>query len=120
MIPLREKDILGPKKRRSKYNAKPVMIDGTRFASMAEAKYYKLLKLRERAGEVHGVELQKPFALIGPDGLLIATYRADFAYWDAREDRFRVIDVKGVETEVFKIKRKMMKSFLGIEVEVVK
>lgn len=58
--------------------------------------------------------------MIGPDGVLITTYKCDFAFWDLKADRFRVIDVKGVETDVFKLKRKMMKSFLGIDVETVK
>lgn len=105
--------------KRNKYGAKKTTIDGITFDSKAESDYYALLKMREKAGEVSGVEMQHPFALVGPDGLLIATYRCDFAFWDLVEGRFRVIDVKGVETPVFKLKRKLMKSFLGINVEVV-
>lgn len=105
---------------RNKYGAKKTVLDGIRFDSKAEANFYATLKLREKAGEVSGVELQRPFALIGPDGEVITTYRSDFAFWDHIEDRFRVVDVKGVETDVFKLKRKMMRSMLGIEVEVVK
>ncbi|TPW26012.1 DUF1064 domain-containing protein [Pararhizobium mangrovi] len=107
-------------KRRSKYGNRRCELDGIRFDSKAERDYYARLKQREKAGEVGGVELQRPFAMIGPDGRLITTYKADFAFWDHTADRFRVIDVKGVETAVFKIKRKMMRSFHGIEVEVVK
>ncbi len=110
---------IAPKKR-SKYRNEPVVIDGIRFDSKREAAYFAALKLREKAGEVGGVELQKPFPILGPKGELICTYRADFAFWDHKEDRFRVIDVKGVETDVFKLKRKLMRAFKGIEIEVVK
>lgn len=104
----------------NKYGAKKTVVDGITFDSRAEARYYVQLKLREQAGEVGGVELQRPFAVLGPKGELITTYKADFAFWDFTEDRFRVIDVKGVETPVFRLKRKMVKAFLGIDVEVVK
>lgn len=107
-----------PKK--NKYGARRTMIDGILFDSKAEASYYTKLKMREEAGEVSAVELQRPFALIGPTGELICTYRADFCFWDHKADRFRVVDVKGVETGVFKLKRKMMKVLLGINVETTK
>lgn len=108
------------KPKRTKYGNKKVMLDGIRFDSKREAEYYAALKLREKAGEVIGVELQRPFALLGNNGMLIATYKADFCFWDNVADRFRVIDVKGVETKDFKLKKKMMLGLLGINVEVVK
>lgn len=108
-----------PKKPR-KYRNEPVVVDGIRFDSKREAAYYGELQVRAKAGEVSAVELQKPFALLGPDGLLVATYKADFAFWDHVEDRFRVIDVKGVETKEFRIKKRLMKSLKGIDVEVVR
>jgi hypothetical protein len=103
-----------------KYRNKPVVIDGIRFDSKAEGNYYLALKDREAKGEVGGVELQKRFPILGPKGELVCTYVADFAFWDHREDRFRIVDVKGVETKEFKLKRKMMRAFNGIEIEVVK
>lgn len=107
-------------KRPSKYGNKRVVVDGITFDSIAESKYYRVLKDRAERGEVGGVELQKPFSILGPKGELICTYKADFAFWDHKADRFRVIDVKGVETDVFKLKRKMMQALKGIEVEVVR
>ena len=108
------------KPKRNKYGAKRTVIDGVLFDSKAEATYYTALKMREKAGEVSAVELQRPFSLLGPKGELICTYKADFCFWDHKADRFRVVDVKGVETSVFKLKRKMMKVLLGIEVETAK
>lgn len=113
-----QEKITRPKK--NKYGARRTMIDGILFDSKAEAAYYTKLKMREKAGEVSAVELQRSFALLGPTGMLICTYRADFCFWDHKVDRFRVVDVKGVETAVFKLKRKMMKVLLGIDVETAK
>ena len=107
-----------PKQR--KYRNQPVTVDGHRFDSKREAAYYGELRTREKQGEVSAVEMQVPFALLGPDGALLTTYRADFCFWDHIQDRFRVIDVKGVVTKEFRIKKRLMKSLKGIDVEVVK
>ena len=87
--------------------------------SKREAAYYADLKLREKAGEVHGVEIQRPFA-ITISGLLICTYRCDFSYIDNADKRLHVVDVKGVETDVFRLKKKLMKAVHKIDIEVVK
>nr|WP_278434289.1 DUF1064 domain-containing protein [Brucella anthropi] len=105
--------------KRNKYGAKKTMLDGITFDSKAEARYYAQLKQREKAGEVHSVELQRPYVL-SVDGFLIATYKADFSFWDHVEERQRVIDVKRVVTPVFRLKQKMMKAIYGIDIEVVK
>lgn len=107
-----------PKKR--KYRNEPVVIDGRRYASKREAAYCENLILLEKAGKIGGLEFQKRFSLLGPKGEVICTYVADAAFWDHEQDRFRVIDVKGVETDVFKLKRKMMRAIKGIDVEVVR
>lgn len=112
---------LAPAAKPSKYRNTPVTVDGIRFDSKREAAYYSELKIREKAGEVGGVELQRPFKLLGPKGELIATYRADFAFYDFKQDRFRVIDVKGApETAVFRLKKRLMRALNGIDVEVVR
>lgn len=103
----------------NKYGAKKTVLDGITFDSKAEARYYAGLKEREKAGEVHSVELQRPYTLT-INGYLVATYKADFAFWDQVDERWRVVDVKGVVTPVFRLKQKMMKALYGIDVEVVK
>ena len=102
--------------RKSKYGAKPVMIDGIRFASTREGKRYAELKLLARAGEINGLELQPhfPFAL----GLLqtpIFTYIPDFTYYT--KDGERVIeDVKGVRNAVYKLKKRIIEAHYRIEI----
>lgn len=108
------------KPKRSKYGAKRCELDGIKFDSQAERDFYANLKLREKAGEVGGVELQRPFPLLVASGIVVGSYRADFAFWDHKEDRFRVIDVKGFDTPLSKWKRKHVKAQYGFEVEIVK
>ena len=106
--------------KRSKYRNVPTVIDNIRFASKREAAYYQELKLREKAGEVYEIELQRRYALTAPNGMLLATYIADMVFYDAVQRKTRVVDVKGKSTDMFILKRKMMRGLLGIEVEVVK
>lgn len=106
----------------NKYRNRPVVVDGIRFASAREGRRYSELKLMERAGRITGLRLQPKFPLrVG--GTLITTYIADFAYHDpaaVEGSLFETIeDVKGVETDVFKIKRKLLKACLGIDVVLV-
>ncbi|KQV31125.1 DUF1064 domain-containing protein [Rhizobium sp. Root1204] len=106
-------------KRGNKYNAKRVLHDGYCFDSIAERDHYIDLKVRERLGEISEIDRQHPYEL-WVNGLMVCIYKADFRYWDHRTKRRHVIDVKGVETDVFKLKRKLMRACYGIEIEVVK
>jgi len=112
------RDLAKPAKR-SKYGAKKVTIDGIRFDSIAESRFYSTLKLREQAGEVYEVQMQTPYALT-VNGQLVCTYKPDFCFYDATLKRQRVVDVKGVQTKDFIIKKKLMRAVHGIEVEIVK
>jgi len=85
----------------TKYNNQITYVDGIRFASIAEAERYKALKLLKAAGEVKGFDLQPSF-IIGPD----MRYIADFIVC-GKDGKVWVEDVKGVETAVFKVKRKL-------------
>ena len=101
-------------KGKSKYRNVPTVIDGLRFSSKAEAKRYSELKLLQASGQVRWFIRQPRFDL--PDGI---TYVADFlVVWAADELSFEpgqvtVEDVKGVETDVFKLKRKLFEAKFG-------
>lgn len=109
----------------NKYKAKKTVIDGHTFDSKREADRYCQLRLLERAGEIHGLELQKEFELIPAqrrDGVVCeraVKYRADFCYIDNR-GRCIVEDVKGytggAAYRLFAVKRKLMLQRYGIEV----
>lgn len=93
-----------------KYRAKPTIVDGIRFASQKEATRYNELKLLEKGGEIRELELQVPFVLhAGNDEQSsIGRYIADFVYrvrvgtrW-----RYRVEDVKGFKTPLYRWKKR--------------
>ena len=95
----------------SKYRSKKVKVDGIPFDSKLEARRYKELKLLERAGRIKDLELQPKFELIPTvrwkgKTLRVTKYIADFSYKDEKGN-FIVEDVKGFETDVYKLKRKL-------------
>lgn len=100
--------------RRNKYGNRRVEVDGIRFDSQKEARYYEELMLRYRAGDLKLVLLQVPFILPGP-----VRYYADFLTID-NDGRFEVIDVKSEATRknrVYINKKKQMKAVWGIEIK---
>src|SRR5690625_3705765 len=99
---------------RHKYNAKPTMHGGRRYASKAEARYAQMLEARERAGEVVFFLEQVPMRTYGG-----TRYYVDFVVFEA-DGTVRFIDVKGVETQVFKLKKREIEAIYPIEIEVVK
>ena len=50
--------------RRTKYNSNKIIIDGTKFDSKDEAKYYEYLKQMKFEGKILNFELQPKFILI--------------------------------------------------------
>lgn len=104
-------------KRRQKYNAKPTVIDGIRFASKAEARRWTELGILERAGEITGIVRQARFPL-EVCGVKVATYVADFVYHDKIRGRV-VEDVKGVSTPMFKLKRKLFEAIYRQDITII-
>lgn len=96
---------------RSKYNAKPQVVDGVRFASKAEAARDQELHLLERAGKIRNVKRQPRYPLY-VEGKLITTYVADWCYQEDinGETVFITEDRKGVLTPAFKIKWALAKA----------
>ncbi|HHX37878.1 MAG TPA: DUF1064 domain-containing protein [Clostridiaceae bacterium] len=88
------------RRRYNKYNNVKTVVDGIKFDSKAEAERYQELKLLKIAGEIQGFGLQPSFVL--PGGI---RYRPDFIVCDS-DGEIWVEDVKGVETQAFRIKKK--------------
>jgi Protein of unknown function (DUF1064) len=98
----------------NKYKNKFTWVDGIRFSSKKEANRYCELKLLEQQEEIFELKLQPRFKF-ELRGVLICTYVADFMYDDP--DRGYVIeDAKGYHTEVYNLKKKLMKAFYGIDI----
>ncbi len=99
----------------SKYHAIKTTVNGILFDSKREAhRYYELLLL-EKAGEISDLKLQVPYELIPKQkGERACIYKADFVY---RQNGETIIeDVKGVRTDAYKIKRKLMLWRYGIRI----
>jgi hypothetical protein len=105
--------LAGTEPPRRKYGNVPVRVDGEVLDSQAEARRYGELLLLERAGEIGGLLVHPDFDLT-VNGVKVATYVADFAYWD--RGRFVVEDVKGVRTPLYKLKVRMLAAERGIVV----
>lgn len=102
---------------RQKFNNTPTEVDGIRFASKREARYYGMLKIRQNLGEIERLELQPKYECT-VNGKRVCTYIADFRFNDLTLKRRRVIDVKGVKTQAYKLKKKLVEAlYPGVEVE---
>lgn len=96
------------KKGRNRYGAVKTEVDGIMFDSQAESEFYKLLK---QSDDVVAFELQPRYLLLESfqkDGKTIRKmeYVADFKVL-YKDKKFEVIDVKGMVTDVFKLKKKL-------------
>ncbi len=109
--------------RRSKFNAKPQVVDGVRFDSLREFVRWRELQLLEQAGAVSQLERQVPYQLAPAVKMAgekrtkpALRYIADFRYFNRDLGCFIVEDAKGRDTPVSRIKRHLMKSVHGIDV----
>lgn len=111
----------------NKYGAKKTVINGITFDSKREGARYLELMALHAAGEIAGLTLQVPFEFakaVKYEGAKrtkpALRYVADFVYSDVLTGQIIVEDVKGFQTEAFKIKRHLMKAILNIEIKVTK
>lgn len=123
--------------RRSKYGNRKTVVDGITFDSKKEANRFRELQLLERAGKITALQRQVKYVLIPtqrefsneiykkgahqghfkPGKVLEkeCSYIADFAY--TQDGAYVVEDTKGVRTEAYKIKRKLMLERYGIQIQ---
>ena len=101
---------------RAKYHNRKTEVDGIVFDSKMEARRYMQLKAMLEAGEITDLRLQPEFELIpaylhGGKRIRKTVYRADFSYYKVKpfpeEYEYIIEDVKGVETEAFRLKKKL-------------
>jgi len=102
----------------SKYHNRRVTLDGLRFDSVREAGYWQVLQSRAAAGEITELRRQVAFPLLCPfedRSVMVCTYIADFTYRD--RDGFHVVDVKGMKTPMYRLKKRWLQLQDGIVVE---
>lgn len=104
---------------KSKYKNKITLYNGIKFHSTKEANYCKNLDFLKAArlpeDRVLKYEMQVPF-VFSVAGVIICTYKLDFKVYYA-DGRVEYVDVKGFKTDVYQIKKKMMKAFYNIEIK---
>jgi hypothetical protein len=85
-------------------------LDGITFASKAEMNRFAELKMLERAGLIEGLERQPRYILLTePHKNKSIVYVADFRYRSLETKGIVVEDVKGMRTEVYKLKLKLFR-----------
>jgi len=92
--------------KKSKYHNTRVQVDGIWFDSKAEAKRYGELKLLEQAGKIWNFRVHPVYRMTA--GI---KYIGDFEYIEGTGRNIKAVceDVKGVETEAFRIKARLFR-----------
>ena len=109
--------------KKTKYNNKITELDGIKFHSRKESMRYGQLKLYEKGGLISDLRLQVSYELIpklvinGKTERAIK-YIADFVYFDTVHKVEVVEDVKGMITDIFKIKYRLMKLIHNIDIKI--
>lgn len=107
----------------SKYKNKKSEYKGIKFDSKKEMLRYIVLEDMQKKGEIEDLQLQVPFVLIPPFELNGKKYKgmrylADFTY--KKDGKVVVEDVKAsatFQTDVYKIKKKLMAYVHNIEIK---
>ena len=108
--------------KKSKYHNTKVEYNGIKFDSVREMRHYQLLEYRQKIGEIKELKLQVPYELIpkykmNDKTIRKTVYIADFVYYDTKDNKTHVIDVKGFKTQTYKLKKKLFEYKYGIEIE---
>lgn len=107
------------KRTRSKYGNQVAEYQGEKYQSRKEARYAKLLDTLKRAvrpeERVVSWERQVPFEIV-INGVKVCKYLADFKVLFA-DGRTEIIDVKGMRTDIYKLKKKLVQACHGVEIK---
>lgn len=104
----------------NKYKNRRLVWDGMEFESQKECMRYRDLKVLQKAGEISVLRRQVRYELVPSqkiDGKTVerpVVYVADFVYEE--NGQTVVEDVKGLKTDVYIIKRKLMLYVHGIRI----
>lgn len=99
-----------------KFRNKPTTLGGLTFASKAEAKRYGELSLMQRAGLITNIVVQPKFR-IDVNQYHICDYIADFCYHQNGVQIVEDVKSKPTKTPEYRLKKKLMKAVLGIEIK---
>lgn len=109
--------LAGAKPKARKYGNRPVIVDGLRFDSKAEAGRWVYLRHLQQAGEITDLRRQVRIPLHALSGAVVGHYIADFEY--LRQGLPVTEDVKSavtVDLEIFQWKRRHFAAEYGREI----
>jgi hypothetical protein len=99
---------------KSKYKAVRTKVGGKTFASKKEAERYKKLLALQKRRKISDLECQKEFILQEKftvpgtkEKVRKVSYICDFYYYDHDDEAYIVEDVKGMKTDVYRLKKKL-------------
>lgn len=93
---------------KSKYGAKVTYVGGLRFDSKFEARHFEELTLLERAGHISNLRVHPRYEIVAKSTHGRALYyEGDFAYEENGCEV--VVDTKGVETPIFRLKSRLFR-----------
>ncbi len=104
----------------NKYNAKRCEEDGIKFDSLMERKYYQDLKLLLKAKEIDKIKCHPVFPISINNEKHICNVELDFQYFDNKLHKWVFVDVKGVYTQLSKIKHKLFEAQYGEKVTIIR
>lgn len=104
---------------RTKFNARKVRLDGYVFDYIDESHRYLELKMLQQLGKISSLEVHPKWP-IEINGIRVCFVELDFKYLDSHED-WRHEDVKGADTAMFRLKRRMLEAaYPDITVELIR
>jgi hypothetical protein len=103
--------------KRSKYGNRKTEYNGVKYDSAAEATYAALLDLRMKLGGVDRWTRQHRVPLV-VNGVKVCDMVIDFMVWEKAEIG-RPVEIKGFETEAYKLKRKLFEALTGEKLTVI-
>lgn len=106
---------------RSKYHAKKTVVDGITFDSKREADRYLVLKGMEEDGAIEDLRRQVRYELVPAFDVDGKHYRpvfyvSDFTYTDKETGKEIVEDVKGMRTDMYRLKSKLFAYRYGMNI----
>lgn len=110
---------------RAKYGNKKTLCNGILFDSGHEADRYLELKALQELGHIRDLELQPKYGIFACEmatgrGIEVASFKADFRYFDIDADRARVEDTKSDATKgetAYRLRKKLVEACHGITIE---
>jgi len=96
-----------------KYGNKKCVLGGIKYDSLKEGKRGLELHQWQKDGKISELKMQVPFKF-ELNGVKICKYIADFQY--IQNSQLITEDVKGYKTEIYKLKKKLLKAFYNIDI----